>query len=98
MVSVDGQQIGNPQAVTTPHATNAPQEFDFSGNFGAGPHDVAVSFINDAWGGTPQTDRNLYVDGVSLNGQAPASFQPVNMWSDGTAVFHLAGNGAGQHA
>jgi len=25
----------------------------------AGTHDVAVSFLNDAWGGTAATDRNL---------------------------------------
>jgi hypothetical protein len=35
-----------------------------------GAHTVVVNFLNDAYGGTPSTDRNLYVDGMTLNGQA----------------------------
>ena len=34
-----------------------------------GTHDVAVSFLNDAYAGTATTDRNLYVNAiVVLNG------------------------------
>jgi len=29
-----------------------------------------VSFLNDAWGGTTATDRNLYVNAVDVNGAA----------------------------
>jgi hypothetical protein len=29
---------------------------------------LAISFINDAWDGTPATDRNLYVASVDQNG------------------------------
>jgi hypothetical protein len=29
-----------------------------------------VNFLNDAWGGTAATDRNLYVNGVTYNGTA----------------------------
>ena len=29
---------------------------------------VAVNFLNDAWGGTPATDRNLYVNAITYNG------------------------------
>src|ERR1700757_2325621 len=31
-----------------------------------------ISFINDAWGGTRSTDRNLYVNGVDYDGQPSA--------------------------
>ena len=34
----------------------------------AGTHKVTVAFLNDAWGGTAATDRNLYVDGISHGG------------------------------
>ena len=39
------------------------------GSLGVGPHDVGVTFLNDAWGGTSGTDRNLYVDSLSMNGK-----------------------------
>ena len=44
---------------------------------GAGQHDVNVSFVNDAYGGTSYTDRNLFVQGVSRllqSGQPRAVF------------------------
>ena len=31
-------------------------------------HDVTVTFINDKWNGTPDTDRNLWYLGAELNG------------------------------
>jgi Ca-dependent carbohydrate-binding module xylan-binding len=60
-----------------PHATSdgvtvssnpGEQTFTFNGYFGNGAHTVAVTFINDAYDGTPTTDRNLYVDSVTYNG------------------------------
>ena len=68
IVSVDGKQLGGAQSVTALHSQNSAENFTFTGQFGAGPHDLAVTFLNDAWGGTPSTDRNLYVDGVELDG------------------------------
>ena len=68
IVSIDGNQLGGAQSVTALHSQNSSENFTFTGQFGAGPHDLAVTFLNDAWGGTPSTDRNLYVDGVELDG------------------------------
>ena len=68
IVSVDGQQLGGAQSVTALHSQNSAENLTFTGQFGAGPHDLAVTFLNDAWGGSPSTDRNLYVDGVELDG------------------------------
>ncbi len=66
-VSVDGQQFGGVQTVTALHGTGAGQFFDIEGSFSAGLHQVAVDFLNDAYAGTPATDRNLYVDGVTID-------------------------------
>ena len=82
-VAVDGQQVGVTQSVTTLHSSGQSQTFNLGGTFAAGPHRVDVSFINDAWGGTATTDRNLYVDGVSINGVA-ASGGIGSLFSNGT--------------
>src|SRR5581483_10824834 len=55
----------------TAHASHAASQSDtvtVQGNWGSGDHTVIVHFLNDRWDGTPNTDRNLYVDSVSLNG------------------------------
>jgi len=69
-VAIDGKTIGAPQAVTALHSAGASQDFSFSQALSAGVHDVAVSFLNDAYGGSAATDRNLYVDGIAINGAA----------------------------
>lgn len=67
VAALDGQQLGAAQTVTASHASGQSQTFTFQG-VGAGSHDLAVSFLNDAWGGTPATDRNLYLDAVEYDG------------------------------
>ena len=71
-VAVDGTVLGPAQSVTALHANGASQNFAFNPTIAAGTHDVAVSFLNDAWGGTATTDRNLYVDAILVNGGATA--------------------------
>jgi hypothetical protein len=41
----------------------------FTGSWGGSgiPHKVVVTFLNDAYGGSPTTDRNVYVVGVTFN-------------------------------
>ena len=70
-VTVDGVQQGAFTA-TAPHAAGADQAVTLTGNWGAGAHTVGVAFLNDAYGGTAATDRNLYVDGISYDGTAVA--------------------------
>jgi hypothetical protein len=102
-VSVDGQQIGGVQTTTALVQQGQFQEFDIHGNFGAGTHTVAVTFLNDLVGGyypagTPGLppggpwaldleDRNLYVLGASLDGGTPASGAPLEESGDGTQTF-----------
>ncbi len=68
IVSVDGRVLGAAQPVTASHGLGETQGFTFSGSFAAEAHDLAISFINDAWDGTAATDRNLYVASVDQNG------------------------------
>jgi hypothetical protein len=75
IVAVDGKQVGGPTSVTALNSQGATQEFDYGLNLAAGSHTVTVSFINDAWGGTASTDRNLYVNNVLYNGASYLSAQ-----------------------
>ncbi|HEX2943736.1 MAG TPA: carbohydrate-binding domain-containing protein, partial [Rhodopila sp.] len=84
-VSIDGQTIGS-QTVTASHSAGNWEDLTFSGNFGSGPHDVGVTFTNDAYGGSPATDRNLYVNGVDFNG-AHYGTGVTGLYTNGTAHF-----------
>jgi len=87
VVTVDGKTLGGTVTVTASHARGQSQTVSLSGQWGPGAHDVGVQFINDAWGGTAATDRNLYVNGVTLDGQA-APGTPITQYANGTA--HVA--------
>ena len=81
IIKVDGTQLGDPQSVTASHAAGQTQNFTFSGNWGAGPHNVEVDFLNDADAG-PGQDRNLYVNQVTYDGTAAVS-QTLPLYSNG---------------
>jgi hypothetical protein len=68
-VNVDGQQIGGVQAVTAAQSQGQTEQFNFYGDYAPGQHTVTVTFTNNyIYPGTPG-DRNLYVDGVTYDGQ-----------------------------
>ena len=71
VVKLDGQQIGGVQTATASH--DAGQSQDIALNLGAvdatKAHDLSISFVNDGFGGSHATDTNLYVGGVTLDGQ-----------------------------
>lgn len=87
-VSVDGVRVGGVQTATTLHSSGSTQAITLFGTFGTGSHEAAVSFINDAFGGSPTTDRNLYVQSVAINGSQSTS-SPATMLSNGTSSFDL---------
>ncbi len=89
-VSVDGQQVGGANSVTASHSAGQSETFTFQGNFGSGSHTVGISFINDAYGGSPSMDRNLYVDGLSYDGSSPGS-DTATLDSNGTDYFTTGG-------
>lgn len=67
-VSVDGKQIGDAHTAFASHAAGKSDVLLLQGNWAPGKHDLSVNFLNDAYAGTSSTDRNLYVNGLSLNG------------------------------
>ena len=82
-VAIDGHQLtAQPITVTAVRTQGQSENFTFKGNFGLGAHDLAVSFVKDAYGGTPTTDRNLYLNAASYDGISPRP---------STAVFQSAG-------
>ncbi|MBV9653917.1 MAG: hypothetical protein JOZ42_05075 [Acetobacteraceae bacterium] len=95
-VAVDGQQIGGTETATASHASGQTQLLNVLGSFAAGSHTVTVDFLNDAWGGTSATDRNLYVTGASINGTAVPG-ATLSEYSGGPQSFGfsvLAGTGS----
>jgi uncharacterized protein (TIGR01370 family) len=88
-VSVDGNQLGGVFTTTALHSAGQSQGFTFKGDFGAGQHTVAVNFLNDAYGGTAATDRNLYVNGVSYGGTA--TWQTLALMGGGPKTVAISG-------
>jgi beta-glucanase (GH16 family)/uncharacterized protein with FMN-binding domain len=86
-VLVDGVQIGGVQTATAKHGLGQWQDITLSGNFDTGAHAVTVNFINDAWGGTTSTDRNLYVQSIDINGQHIAGNTAINTAANGGAAI-----------
>lgn len=100
VVKVDGQQVGATQTVQAIHGLGQSQDVTFKGNF-AEAHQISIAFVNDQYGG-PNADVNLYVESVSLNGQAhngtEATVDPSSgtyagssalLFRDGAAVINL---------
>jgi hypothetical protein len=107
-VAIDGQQVGGPYDVSASHAAGQDQAFTITGDFSGAQH-VQVAFINDGWGGTSATDRNLYVSSISFDGNAIAGNKAADtasngnanadpnaavLMSNGTATFDLADAGS----
>jgi hypothetical protein len=67
-ISIDGAQMGGILTASALRSLGEADTVTVLGNFPPGPHSVSVGFLNDAWGGTPDTDRNLYVESVSFEG------------------------------
>ncbi|MBV9078117.1 MAG: autotransporter-associated beta strand repeat-containing protein [Methylobacteriaceae bacterium] len=106
VVRVDGQQVGNLLTTAARHGAGQHEDLTLTGHFGDGPHTVSVEFVNDAFGGTAATDRNLYVAQVTLNGDTVAGESATtvggysgqgaaNLFSNGTATFFRVGPTAG---
>jgi beta-glucanase (GH16 family) len=67
-ISVDGKVVGT-YNVTADHSKGEWQDIIVKGGWADGTdHDVAVKFLNDAYGGTAATDRNLWFKSAELNG------------------------------
>jgi Ca2+-binding RTX toxin-like protein len=69
-VRIDGVQIGGTFTASALRGSGQYDTLTLKGNWTAGTHKVEVSFLNDGWGGTTDTDRNLYVESASYAGLA----------------------------
>ena len=89
-IKIDGATIGGARTATASHAAGATQDIALSGNWGSGAHTVEIAFLNDAYGGTAATDRNLYVDAVTYDGRA-APNGTATLLSNGSSIFTTPG-------
>ncbi len=67
-ISIDGQQQGGVLTASALHSSGHSDTVTVLGDFAAGTHTATVDFLNDAYGGTPATDRNLYLDDATFDG------------------------------
>src|SRR5262249_29472769 len=86
-VSMDGIQLGGTFTATVSHKSGSSQNFTFLGDWAPGMHTVTVNFLNDAYAGTPATDRNLYVNAISYDGTATG--QSATLASAGPKSFNV---------
>jgi len=91
-VAVDGQQVGGVFTAATLRGAGT-DSLTLNGDWGGGGHDLAITFLNDRWGGTAATDRNLYLEGVSYNGNDTPGATAA-LYSNGTAHVGFAGEAA----
>ncbi|RKK02405.1 DUF4214 domain-containing protein, partial [Teichococcus wenyumeiae] len=87
VVLVDGVEVFRGE-VTASHARGGAEIA--LGHVAAGTdHEVVVQFLNDAWGGSEDTDRNLYVEDIRINGVSTGSTAAL-LDSNSDAVFSVA--------
>jgi beta-glucanase (GH16 family) len=90
-VMADGKQIGGVFTATTLHSSGGWQDITVSGDMGAnGPSKVQVNFVNDAWGGSAATDRNLYIQSIEVNGHTFLGTAATNNATNGTPASDSA--------
>jgi hypothetical protein len=69
-VYVDGKQIGATFTAKALHNSGVYDTLEIKGDWGVGNHTVSVKLLNDLYGGSATTDRNLYVESATYNGAA----------------------------
>lgn len=85
-VSVDGVQQGGVMTAKALRGSGAVDTLTVQGDWNAGGHTVTVNFLNDAYGGTAASDRNLHVEGITWNDVAVGG-TPSTLWSAGPRSF-----------
>ncbi len=80
---VDGQQVGPTQSVTALHGKDPSEAFTFRGDWGSGPHQFGVAFVNGSPDGSPGANRHLYLNSAGFNSNLVANATEV---ANGTPV------------
>ena len=88
-VSLDGTQVGASQVAQATRASGAFDTLTVRADLAAGPHRVTVNFLNDLYGGSAATDRNLYVSSGSYNGSA-LTFAARQLFSNGATTIEFS--------
>jgi Ca-dependent carbohydrate-binding module xylan-binding len=81
-IYVDGKQIGATLTARALHGSGEADSLQVKGDWAAGSHTVSVTLLNDLWGGTTGTDRNIYVESATFDG-APVPGSKLAIY-DGT--------------
>ena len=85
-VSVDGKAVTSPQSVDALESGGAWEPFTVLKTMGTGVHQIGITFTNDSSAGAASRDRNLYVNGISVNGiHYGSGVTPLT--SNGTASY-----------
>ena len=93
IVRVDGVQIGGTLSASTIAGSGQADTITLRGDWAAGVHNVQIQFLNDAWGGSFDTDRNLYVEGATYNGSAITGVD-LELYQNGTQGFSFTEAGS----
>jgi len=83
-VSIDGTQVAGVQTASATRASGLFDTLTVQADLAPGNHTVAVNFLNDAYAGTPSTDRNLFVTSGTYNGVSVPGAQ-LDLLSSGPA-------------
>ena len=86
---IDNKISTTQQPVTALHNVGALQDFAFAGNFGYSETIVSIVFTNDAYGGSSSTDRNLYVNGIDVNGVHSGNGVSALLSTGSSAIYKI---------
>jgi hypothetical protein len=92
-VRVDGQAFGETFVAGARHDAGLFDTLTLYGNWGTGSHDVEITLLNDAWGGTPNADRNLYV-GTAIFNSVTIMDAARSIWDETSARFTFTAAGS----
>ena len=93
-VSVDGHQVGGTFTAGAVHGAVESDTLTLKGDWAAGSHQVQVHLLNDDWGGSAATDRNLWIESARYDGTDVAGvLQQIwgNDWPGGFTVLDTSG-------
>ena len=86
-ISLDGTVVSGPRAETVTRFSGQTDAVTITGPFTSGSHHLTVTFLNDAYGGTTATDRNLYLVGATFDGAAlPNAFASLGSTGSSATV------------
>jgi hypothetical protein len=77
--------VSSPQVVSALNEASATQAFSFTGNLGAGKHTIGIDYLNADNGGSAG-QRDLYINGIALNGATVFSGSKLES-SNGMTTF-----------